>query len=70
MRMVRRLAMAGVCLLALLAVVVAFVYAGSPDRLAAGIEIAGVDVGGLSSAQAVDLLERREAAASTVPLEV
>jgi vancomycin resistance protein YoaR len=54
-------------LLALVAAV-GIVYAGSPQRLAEGVEIAGVEVGGLTSTQAVQVLERRSAALEDVPV--
>jgi vancomycin resistance protein YoaR len=46
----------------------AFVYAGSPGRIAEGVTIAGVDVGGLSPADAQVVLERRAAALAEEPL--
>jgi vancomycin resistance protein YoaR len=45
-----------------------FVFSGSPDRLASGTSIAGIDVGGLSPADARNLLERRAARLATVPV--
>ena len=51
-------------------IAVAFVYAGSPNTLPSGVEIAGVDVAGLSSTEAVRRLERREASVRRVPLTV
>ena len=42
-----------------LAVLVGFAFAGSPARLAEGVVIAGVDVGGLTAAEALALLEGR-----------
>lgn len=45
-------------------------YAGSPGQLAEGVRIAGVDVGGLSPADAARVLERSESALSRVPLQV
>ena len=62
--------MVGACLVAAMAVTLSFVYAGSSDRLASGVEIAGVDVGGLSSAEAERMLARRQAAVAGVPLVV
>jgi vancomycin resistance protein YoaR len=50
------------------AVVVGFVFAGSPARLADGVRIAGVDVGGLTVAEARSLLERRAAALAGIPV--
>jgi vancomycin resistance protein YoaR len=51
-----------VVVLAVLALIVGFAFAGSPGRIAAGVTIAGVDVGGLNSAQARSELQRRFAA--------
>ena len=70
LRVVRRAAAACVGLLAILLVAVAFVYAGSPNELPSGVEIAGVDVAGLSPAAAVRRLDAREAALHNVPLVV
>jgi vancomycin resistance protein YoaR len=52
----------GVFLLVLagLAIALGFVFAGSSSKLAQGVEISGVDVGGLSTADARRLLEQRE----------
>ena len=47
--MVRRMGVAAVGLATVILIAVAFVYAGSPNTLPAGVEIAGVDVAGLSS---------------------
>jgi vancomycin resistance protein YoaR len=69
-RMLRRTALAAVAALGVVVVVGAFVYAGSSAHLADGVSIAGVNVGGLSSADAQALLERRQAAVSAAPLEV
>jgi vancomycin resistance protein YoaR len=53
---------------ALIAVLLGLVFAGSPDKLAKGTRIAGVDVGGLSPAKARRLLEQRAARLSRVPV--
>jgi vancomycin resistance protein YoaR len=50
--------------------VVPLFFAGSPDRLATGASIAGVDVGGLTTSQAQRLLERRAAQLERVPVEL
>ena len=50
-------------------VVVGYAFAGSTDRIATGVEIAGVDVGGLSSAQARQKLEKSSARLTWVPVE-
>ncbi|MFL5982587.1 MAG: hypothetical protein ACJ74R_12860, partial [Gaiellaceae bacterium] len=61
-------------LAALAAVVVAvaiglgFVFAGSPEKLASGTRIAGVDVGDRTPAEAQRLLERRSARLARVPV--
>ena len=70
MRMVRRAAAVSVGLAALLLVAVAFVYAGSPSTLPAGVHIALVDVAGLSTEEAVERLEEHEAALRRGPLTV
>src|SRR6478735_4452206 len=45
-----------------------FVFAGSPEKLASGTRIAGIDVGGLTPADAQRLLERRSARLERVPV--
>jgi vancomycin resistance protein YoaR len=47
---------------------VGFVFSGSSGRLASGTSIAGVDVGGLSPADARNLLEDRASRLATVPV--
>jgi vancomycin resistance protein YoaR len=57
--------------LALLAVVIALIglaFAGSATRIAEGVEIAGVDVGGLTPDEARALLERRFDEVARVPI--
>ena len=66
-RLWTRLGVLGLLLVAA-AVLVPLFYAGSPDRLANGTRIAGIDVGGLSSADATRLLERRAARLERVPV--
>jgi vancomycin resistance protein YoaR len=67
-RRIKRISFAALLLLAVAAIAAAIVYAGSPDALARGIEIDGVDVGGLSAAQAKRTLERRSRAALGKPV--
>ena len=59
-------------LLAVLIAVVVFgvplYFAGSPDRLADGTTIAGIDVGGLTAADATRLLKRRSQRLAQVPV--
>jgi vancomycin resistance protein YoaR len=44
------------------------IFAGSPNRLASGTRIAGIDVGGLTPAHARRLLERRSDRLSQIPV--
>ena len=55
-------------LLAALVLFVGVVFAGSPGRIAAGVEIAGVKVSGLPPAAAVRRLEERAAEMASVPV--
>jgi len=50
-------------------VLVGYAFAGSSGRIAPGVEIAGVEVGGLSSAQAHQKLAKASAKLSWVPIE-
>jgi vancomycin resistance protein YoaR len=59
-----------VVLLGLLAVAFALVYGGSAGTIAKGVTIDGVDVGGLSTAEATRALEQHGRAALTQPIEV
>jgi vancomycin resistance protein YoaR len=68
-RRIKRLASAGLLLAGLLAVVAAIVYAGSPGTLARGIRVDGIDVGGLTTAQAIATLERRASTSLDQPVE-
>jgi vancomycin resistance protein YoaR len=45
-----------------------FLFAGSPDRIAAGVRVAGVNVGGLTTSEATAKLERQARAAAQVPV--
>ena len=61
----------GAVVLAVLLVIVGVVgvaFAGSPAKLAGGTRIAGLDVGGLTEAQAVAKLRARERSAERVPV--
>ncbi len=69
-RAARRLAAVSAALTVVALIVAATVYAGSSGTLAGGESIAGVDVGGLSTAQAERLLESRAARLARVPLVV
>jgi vancomycin resistance protein YoaR len=48
--------------------VLGLAFAGSPSRLASGVRIAGVDVGGRTPRQARSILERRADALASVPV--
>jgi vancomycin resistance protein YoaR len=52
----------------LAALVLGLAFAGSPSRIANGVRIAGVDVGGQTPHQARALLERRAVALASVPV--
>ncbi len=67
-QLVRRWAIAAVLLFLLAGVVLGFAFAGSPGRVAAGVRVAGVDVGGLTAAEARELLESRARAVSNTPV--
>jgi vancomycin resistance protein YoaR len=67
MRLWARLAVLG-ALGAAVVIVLGLVFAGSPDKLANGTRIAGVDVGGLSAADAEQLLQRRSDRLMGVPV--
>jgi vancomycin resistance protein YoaR len=68
-RRIRRVSAACVVLLFVLLFVFVVVYAGSTDTIAKGVRIDGIDVGGLSSAEAVSTLEQRGRAALGKPVE-
>jgi vancomycin resistance protein YoaR len=55
-------------LVAVLAALVGLAFAGSPARIAHGVEIAGVDVGGLTPTEAQRLLEGRFDRVARVPV--
>src|SRR5207244_7387000 len=55
-------------LAALAAIVLGLAFAGSPSRLASGVRIAGIDVGGKTPHQARSILERRADALASVPV--
>jgi len=63
----RRLVVGIAALLAVVAVVLGFAFAGSAGRLADGTQIAGIDVGGLTAKQATQKLDARYAAAAALP---
>jgi vancomycin resistance protein YoaR len=69
-RRIKRLSLAAVVALVLAVVVVAVVYAGSSSTLAQGVRIDGIDVGGMSSAQATKTLQQRAHASLAKPVEL
>ena len=54
--------------IALVAVAIGLAFAGSPKRVPEGVSIAGVDVGGLTAADAERLLERKARAVRSTPV--
>ncbi|HUP32119.1 MAG TPA: VanW family protein [Gaiellaceae bacterium] len=67
-RTVARWALATLALLAVLAALVGLAFAGSPSRIAEGVAIAGVDVGGLTKRDARAVLEGRFERVARVPI--
>jgi vancomycin resistance protein YoaR len=67
-RLVWRWALLVFVLLAVGAALLSFAFAGSPSRLAEGTRVAGVDVGGLTPAEARKRLEQRAATLAGVPI--
>jgi vancomycin resistance protein YoaR len=67
-RRIRRIAFAATGLALGGLVLASVLYAGSPDRLAGGLKIVGVDVGGLEADDARRLLEQRAAAVARKPV--
>ena len=63
----QRLAVLGV-VAAIGAVVLGIALAGSPSRIAAGVTIDGVNVGGMTAPEARSRLEQRAAALAQVPV--
>ena len=57
-----------VALAGLAAMVLGLAFAGSPSRLANGVRIAGIDVGGKTPHQARSILEHRASALASVPV--
>jgi vancomycin resistance protein YoaR len=66
-RMLRRLAVVWVVVVAGV-LSFGFAYEGSGDRIAAGVRVEGVDVGGLTNGEAERLLQKRFAAVAKQPL--
>jgi vancomycin resistance protein YoaR len=64
----RRRAIAAAFVLAILGILLGVAFAGSPSKLAEGVRIAGVDVGGLSASEARHRLEQRSRALESVPV--
>jgi len=63
-----RVVLAATVALAAVGIALGLVFAGSPATLAEGVQIAGVDVGGLTPSQARKLLEGRSAELAHVPV--
>ena len=69
-RLLRRLAALAAFLVGILWLVFGIVYAGAPGTIARGMTVSGVDVGGMTPAEAQRELERRAAAIGAVPLHL
>jgi vancomycin resistance protein YoaR len=67
-RLLWQVGAAGIAVVLALVALFGAVFAGSPTRIAAGITIAGVSVGGMTPAAAQELLERRAEALDDVPV--
>jgi vancomycin resistance protein YoaR len=67
-RRIRRVSLAAAVLLVLLAIAFALAYAGSPSTIAKGVRVDGVDVGGLTSAEATRTLAQRGRTALAQPV--
>jgi vancomycin resistance protein YoaR len=67
-RLVARWVIVSLALLAVLTALVGLAFAGSPVRIAEGVQIAGVDVGGLTKAEARTELQRRFERIARVPI--
>jgi vancomycin resistance protein YoaR len=67
-RLLWQVGAAGIAVVLALVAVFGAVFAGSPTRIAAGVTIAGVSVGGMTPAAAQQLLERRAEALDDVPV--
>lgn len=67
-RLLARWALVSLALLAVLTALIGLAFAGSPARIAEGVAIGGIDVGGLTHAEAQALLERRFDRVERVPV--
>jgi vancomycin resistance protein YoaR len=67
-RMLKRAALASVGVVISAAFAVGMAFAGSTHRIASGVRIAGIDVGGLKPAEAERLLRHRYAVFATQPI--
>ncbi len=67
-RLVARWVIVTLALLAVLTALIGVAFAGSTVRIADGVQIAGVDVGGLTKSEARTLLERRFEKVAHVPV--
>ena len=67
-RLLARWVLVSLALAAVLTALIGLAFAGSTARIAEGVAIAGVDVGGLTQREALDLLERRFDRVARVPV--
>ena len=68
MRLIARWVLVSLVLLAVLTALVGLAFAGSPVRIAEGVHIAGVDVGGLTKEEAQSVLANRFERVERVPV--
>jgi vancomycin resistance protein YoaR len=68
-RRIRRMTYASIAVLVFAVIVVSIVYAGSPGTLAKGLQINGVDIGGLSAAEATKTLDQRSQVSLAKPVD-
>ena len=67
-RLIARWVIVSLTLLAVLTALVGLAFAGSSVRIADGVQIAGVDVGGLTKSEARTLLQHRSQEVAHVPI--
>ncbi|MBA2332925.1 MAG: VanW family protein [Actinobacteria bacterium] len=63
-----RMLVGATLVVAVLGVLVGVVFAGSPARVAEGVTVAGIDIGGLTATEALNLLEGRAERVARVPV--
>src|SRR5688572_15965417 len=67
-RLIARWVLVSLALLAVLAALIGLAFAGSSARIAEGVAVAGIDIGGLTPKEARTLLERRFDRVARIPV--